>query len=87
MTQIYVKTQSSEERRELIEFLEARGFWLDPDEFRTKEEILSGSLPINVYLNGRKYDMMGNVTCAAAAASSGALKTVEEFYGLFPEES
>ena len=87
MKPIHVRTKNTEERRELIEFLETHGYRLDPKEFRSKEDILNGSLPISVDLNGGKYNMMGNVTCAAAAAASGVLKTLEEFYSLIPEES
>ncbi len=77
---MFVGAKGREERQELITFLEDNGFQLDNDECRSIDEILDGFLPITVNTDGKKYGMMGNVTCAAAAAQGGGVKTTEEFY-------
>ncbi len=76
---MFVGAKGREERQELITFLVDNGFQLDPDECRSTEEILDGFLPIDVNPTDRKYRMVGNVTCAAAAVSSGKLMTAGEF--------
>ena len=80
---MFVGAKGREERQELITFLVDNGFQLDPDECRSTEEILDGFFPIAVNTDEKKYGMMGNVTCAAAAAQGGVVKTTEEFYMRF----
>ena len=80
ITKMHVWTDKAEERREMLAFLEEKGFVSDKDEFRSKEEIISTFLPIVVNVVERNYRMMGNVTCAAAAASKGCMFTKDEFY-------
>ena len=77
---MYVRENDSESRRELIEFLEARGYSLYESESRTGQEIIDGVFPIVVDEENKVYYMMGNVTCAVAAASSGKLVIAQEFY-------
>ena len=80
-----VDERKPEGRRKLIEFLEKNGYHPDKDEFRSGEEIMESYLPIVIDFDTKEYRMMGNITCAAAAASSGVLKTVEEFYKYFKD--
>lgn len=76
----YIDEKDLLEREKLISFLEKAGFVLDADEFRGRQGIIEGSLPVTVDMAKRTYRMMGNVTSAAGAASSGRIMTTEEFY-------
>ena len=80
IAKMHVWVDKIEERREMLAFLEEKGFVSDKDEFRSKEEIISSFLPIVVNIMEKNYRMMGNVTCAAAAASSRCMFTKDEFY-------
>jgi len=79
----YVGEKDSSYREEIIEFLEEKGFGMDPDEFRGRAAIIAGVLPITIDFAKKAYRMMGNVMSAAAAASSESLRTREEFYKLW----
>jgi DNA polymerase III delta prime subunit len=78
--EMLVRTMVDEEREKLMEFLENEGFELDKDEFRSREVILDEGLPISIDLEEKKYRMIGNVTCAAAAVTCGVMKTADDFY-------
>ena len=75
-----IKESDSKKRAEFIELLEKNGYVLDESEFRPRQAIIDASLPINVNTADKNYSMMGNVTCAAAVATSGSLISVEEAY-------
>ena len=77
-----IDARTKEEREKLINILESKAFKIVDI---TKEEILSSNLPITVDLENKEISQMGNVTCAAAAASSKGLQTVEEFMKLLEE--
>ena len=77
---MYVKENDIEIRQGIIEVLESKGYSLSYTDPRNRSEIISGTLPIVVDEENKVYHMMGNITCAAAAASSRKLITVEEFY-------
>ena len=79
----YIGEKDPAEREKLICFFEDKGFALDTEEFRGRQGIIDGTLPIVVDMAKRTYWMMGNVTSAAGAASSGAIVTAEEFYESF----
>ena len=80
-----IDERKPEYRREIIEILEKNGYNLDKNEFRSRENIIEAYLPIVINFDTKEYRMMGNVTCAAAAASGKGLKTKEEFYKYFKE--
>ena len=80
---IYVREKDPDGRREILEFLENMGYRLDEEEPRTRQEIIESVLPITVDRKNKEYRMMGNVTCAAAAVSSGRMITKEEFFEQF----
>ena len=82
----FVDERNSDLRKEIIEFLERKGFVLDPDERRGRDAIIEGFLPITFDSGSMEYRMMGNVTCAAAAASQGCLMNREEFYRFMGQE-
>ncbi len=77
---MFVRENDTNKRREILECLENMGYRLDESEPRTRQEIIDSVLPITVDEKKKEYRMMGNVTCAAAAASSGCLITREEFF-------
>ena len=82
---MYVDVREREKRLELIEFLEQEGFKVDYNGFRNKAWIVDSVLPIIVRFEDKTIDRIGNVTCAAALASSkslhgGKIPGLEEFY-------
>ena len=77
---MFVRAEGREERQELMTFLENNEYELSREEYRSKDEILDGFLPIAVNLKEQRYQMMGNVTCAAAIS---VMKTTDEFYKEF----
>ena len=79
----YVDIRNKQERQQFIEFLEKQGFLCEEDEAINREEAISSILPITVDLDTKIYGHMGNITCAAAAVTSRALITVDEFYSVF----
>ncbi len=76
----YVRTHSRKERSSMIEVLEKNGYSTEQD-YRnlTKQDILESKLPFRVDATSKTYGLMGNVTCAAAAASSNALTEYNDF--------
>ena len=77
----YVEIKSKEEREDFIKNLEAKGYTIDKTCFN-REDIISGIFPIVVNITEKKFRMMGNVTTAASAASSGVLINREQFENL-----
>ena len=80
---IFVREKDPDGRRKILEFLENKGYRMDVEEPRTRQEIIGSVLPITVDRKNKEYRMMGNVTCAAAAVSSGRMITKEEFFEQF----
>ena len=76
----FIRVNDRQTRQRLIDDLRARGFTLDPMEQRPIPEL---KLPLTVDWDRKTYGAMGNITCAAAAATSGALMTVDEFYARY----
>ncbi len=75
-----IDERNKEERCGIIKFLEDMGYSLEAKEQRSKKEIIDSFLPIYVDKAGKNFWMMGNVTCAAAVASSKKLLKKELFY-------
>ncbi len=75
-----INVGSQESRREIIEYLTKEEYTLDPTENRTRDEIIESILPLYVDKTSKTYWMMGNITCAAAASSSGEMINKEKFY-------
>lgn len=80
---IFVREKDPDGRCEILEFLEGMGYKTDEEETRTRQEIVESVLPITVDKRNKEYRMMGSVTCAAAAVSSGRMMTKEEFFRQF----
>ena len=60
--------------------LRNNGYSLEKDSRNlTEQDILEDILPFRVNMVSKEYDIMGNVTCAAAAASSKALTEYDDF--------
>ena len=80
---MYVDERDSLFREEIILFLEEKGYVISKTESRSRKEIIDYYLPIKVNEEEKTYEMMGNVTCAAADRSKGLLHTREEFFADF----
>ena len=83
----YVKTRGKKARKYFIEFLEKNGFVLAADSVFPREDILDSKLPVSVDLDSMEYDRLGNITCAAAASTIGAVFTVKEFMDFYESVS
>ena len=75
----YVRAGNGDERTVFIEFLDKNGF----RPLCAREDAVSSRLPVKVGVKERTYEIMGNITCAAAAASSGILMSAMEFRILY----
>ena len=77
---LYVRTNDRVTRQRIIADLELRGF---NAESQARQEILESRFPLRINMAEKAYGAMGNVTCVAAAASSGRLISVDEFYAQY----
>ena len=75
----YVKVKDEQERQTFIEYLEAQGFKCDEDEVTTRQSTIDSIFPITVDALHKKYGHLHNVTCSAAAATSGRFVSAAEF--------
>lgn len=66
--------------------LESKGYIIDNEEFRGRDGIINGNLPIGVNTVSKTYNMMGNVTCAAALCSGGGLWEDDKLFEYFEIE-
>ena len=80
---IYIKASDPEDRKKLIETLEVDGYKLDEEFPLTRQDVLESNLPVVVNSEKKVYSRMGNVTSAAAAAQSGKVIKLSEFYSDF----
>ena len=80
----YVDVRDKKERKAFIEYLEAHGFKCDEDEVTTRQSTIDSKFPITVDAGNKLYGHLHNVTCSAAAATSGKLVSAAEFYEQFP---
>ena len=71
---LYVQPVDEEERASAVAFLTENGFT-----WETEESIPESRFPLIVSLKDRTVSVMGNGTCAAAAAGSGIVIGVREF--------
>ena len=78
----YVIVRGKEARVLFIEFLEKNGYACDEDGNLSREEVIKMRFPLAVDINRKVYGYLRNTLCAAAASSSKALISVEEFYEL-----
>ena len=81
----YVRSFDEEDRIRLIEFLESKRFLCIEDNGRSRADIVESKLPLIIDLNGKTISCMGNVTCAAAAASQKIIINSALFYELYKE--
>ena len=80
---LYVHPHTQAERNELVEFLEEEGFICKEDNSFNRQEILESRFPLIIELREKSIYCMGNVTCAAAAATSRIIMSDKEFYLLY----
>ena len=79
----FVRVSDPDDRKKLIETLEGDGFKLDEEFPLSRQDVLESNLPIIVDIENKIYGRMGNVTCAAAAAQSGKVIDLSEFYASY----
>lgn len=72
-------------RRELIEFLEGKGYRVVIDRVTNRELLIESKFPILINSGDKSITMYHTVTSAVAAVSAGSLISVEEFYNTFNE--
>ncbi len=80
---VIVAPYDDESRLLFVEFLESEGFCRSADRRASRDEILSSFLPLSIDLRKKKFHLIGNMTCAAAAASNGIICGEKEFYILY----
>ena len=81
----FVRTFGKEDRIRLIEFLESKGFLCLEDNGHSRSDTVESKLPLTIDLNRKTISRMGNVTCAAAAASQKIIINSALFYELYEE--
>ncbi|MBO4219407.1 MAG: hypothetical protein J5933_00580 [Clostridia bacterium] len=81
--QLFVHPSSYEERIELVEFLEKEGFKCVENNSFSRVDTLESKLPLVIELRDKMIRHMGNVTCAAAAATSRVIIGCNELYLLY----
>ena len=79
----YVRPYTKEDRIKFIEFLESKGFMCIEDNGHCRASIVESELPLMIDINEKTISCMGNVTCAAAAASQKIIMGPELFYKLY----
>ena len=79
----YIKTSDLEQRRNLRCHLINAGYVLESD--LDSAEFFKSDLPIWIDLSNEKYGVMGNVTCADAAASQDLIIEYPKFIKIFTE--
>ncbi len=79
----YVRLSGRKPRLKFIEFLEKNGFKCEEDASDGRENTVCSRFPIKVDFGRKEYGSIGNVLCAAAAASSNVLISAEDFIAVF----
>ena len=79
----YVNVRGKKERKCFIDFLERNGFKCEDTTDSSRENTMDSRFPITVDIGHKKYDHMGSITCAAAAATAKVIISAEEFYVLY----
>ena len=80
---LYVRPYTQEDRCNLVEYLESEGFRCIGVSSDTRHETIESKLPLVIELRPKTISRMGNVTCAAAAASCGIIMSDKDFYLLY----
>ena len=85
--QLYVQTYDIDERIELIEFLEDKGFRCMEDKAHSRDQTITSRFPLVIEPDTKSLSHMENVTVSAAAAASYVIMGICEFYLLCSLES
>lgn len=80
---MYVRGKGTINREKIISLLESKGYALSKDEPRGRDEIINSNLPIGFNPNDHTYNMIGNITCAAALCTQGGLWEDDKFFAYF----
>ena len=79
MSFCYTDVRNKQERQTFIEYLEKHGFKCDVDEVTTRQSTIDSKFPIKVDAGNKLYGHLHNVTCSAAAVTTGKIITATEF--------
>ena len=74
-----VVPRDKQARQVFIEYLEKHGFKCDEDEITSRQSTIDSKFPITVDAVNKMYGHLHNVTCSAAAVTSGRIITSAEF--------
>ena len=80
---MFVRGKGNKNREKILDLLESKGYIIDNEEFRGRDGIINGNLPIGVNPNAKTYNMIGNITCAAALCTQGGLWEDDKFFEYF----
>lgn len=79
----YVHIKDRDERLQVIEYLEKDGFICCKSDGRSREAIIESLFPLVIRFREKSISCVGNVTCAAAAASSRIITDIGGFCLLY----
>ena len=82
---LYVRIFNKEERIELIDFLESKGFWCIENDVHCRTNTVESVYPLIIVMSEKTISCMGNITCAAAAISQNIMMNTALFYELYKE--
>ena len=80
-----IDCRDNDKRLQLIEFLETKGYNVVIDNITNRDILIESKFPILVDSKNKTITMYHTVTSAAAAAGSGMLLSIEDFYKEFKE--
>lgn len=75
----YVHVKTKDERIKLINLLIKKGYSFTQTSWADYESCIETSLPLAVDTKNKTIGHMGNVTCAACAATSRVILTIDDF--------
>lgn len=75
-----IDCRDKDKRIELISFLESKGYSVVNDQVTNRELLIESKYPILLNAEEKTINMFHNTVSAAAAAGSGALMNLDEFY-------
>ena len=80
---LYIKPDSREQRLEIIKLLESDGFSCPDKCAQDRKSVINDTRPLHLNLAQKTVQCVGNVTCAAAAASQKIIINPELFYNFY----
>ena len=75
-----IDCRDKDKRLQLIEFLESKGYIVINDNVTNRELLIESKFPVLVNFEDKTITMYHTITSSAAAASSGILISIDDFY-------